>query len=396
MSANSTASGLISRARTQMLFKSPFFAFLALNLEVVESKEMQTCATDGRHLFYSPDFVKQTFDKNKESVYGLILHEVMHAALGHMWRRGTRNNMIWNIACDYAVNWIVTQNGFVIPEDGLLDSKWADMSSEQIYAELYKHAQSNSNEVGNGSGDGSGDKKSKEGTGEQKWGSHEKWGETSQSPAEQKEMENKWKQVLSQAVQNAKARGNMPLGMERLVNELLFPKMNWREALMKYLTPDNSDYTLTPMNKKLLPQEIIAPSMKEESLKDIVISIDTSGSIDNEDLKVFMSELNGILRSFRNVSGYVTACDADVHDFFEFDSNNDVASMKVHGGGGTDFRPVFNRIKEKWLTPACVVFFTDGDGTFPPEADYPDYPVLWVIKNSQKTEASFGITVYFE
>jgi predicted metal-dependent peptidase len=172
--------------------------------------------------------------------------------------------------------------------------------------------------------------------------------------------------------------------------------MNWREALMKYLTPDNSDYTLTPMNKKLLPQEIIAPSMKEESLKDIVIAIDTSGSIDNEDLKVFMSELNGILRSFRNVSGYITACDADVHDFFEFDSNSDVVSMKVHGGGGTDFRPVFNRIKEKWLTPACVVFFTDGDGTFPPETDYPDYPVLWVIKNSQKTEAPFGITVYFE
>lgn len=409
------ARDIISRVKTQLVFDSPFFSILVLNMDSVEDPDIATCATEGRNLYYNPQFVELVYAKQGESAAtGLVLHEVLHAALGHIWRRETRVPIIWNMACDYVVNSIVTTSGkcYLIPEGGLLDHKFDGMSSEAVYAELVKTISQNivsmncvgNNEQCQGSCQGQGGQQSdskkgkmakdgdNQGNGqghEQPWGSHELWGSLEQSNQQAKA---NWESILAQAAMAAKSRGTMPESLERIVHNILFPKISWQEALYRFLQPMKNDYTFIPPDRRYAAEGIFLPDMRSEELRDIVVAIDTSGSIDEADLTDFMSEVYGIFRSFDKVSGYVTDCDASVKNFVEIDTD-DVADIKLHGGGGTDFRPVFEEIEKRSLSPACVVFFTDGNGTFPEQE--PSYPVLWIIKNKDKIEVPFGTKIEY-
>jgi predicted metal-dependent peptidase len=106
-----------------------------------------------------------------------------------------------------------------------------------------------------------------------------------------------------------------------------------------------------------------------------------------------MSEVNYILSVHPNSSGYIATCDADVHEIEHFEGKIDFNKIKIHGGGGTDFRPLFKKIEEKNIRPSVMVFFTDGDATYPEEA--PKYPVMFVIKSKYNKPAPFGISVFF-
>src|SRR5215472_1788128 len=114
----------ILKARTTLLLDHPFFGTLLFRLGARPCSSIETMATDGRSLFYNPEFVDTL---NAAELAGVLAHEVLHPALQHHTRRGDRDQPRWNIACDYAINPILIDAGLTLPKDVLIDNRFRGM-----------------------------------------------------------------------------------------------------------------------------------------------------------------------------------------------------------------------------------------------------------------------------
>ena len=131
MNQQLTNQKIISASLLRLRMRSPFFATLALFARFIPTQTIPSAATDGKDIFYNPDFLLSLPSSQQD---GLILHEVLHAALLHVLRRGVRDKQTWNIAADIVVNGIICQQGyFKLPEGGIRDTKLEHLSVEEIY-----------------------------------------------------------------------------------------------------------------------------------------------------------------------------------------------------------------------------------------------------------------------
>ena len=128
---NLSAEQRIIRERIQLLKHYPFFGHLSLGLKLMEGSSISTMGTDGIHLIYNAVYVAQLEDKILRAI---IAHEVLHCALGHLWRKENRSHDRWNIAADHAVNLTLKKEGFTLPKNICCDEKYENMSAEMIYA----------------------------------------------------------------------------------------------------------------------------------------------------------------------------------------------------------------------------------------------------------------------
>jgi len=352
---------MISAARTQLVLRRPFFGTLALHMPVVESVSIPTAATDGRSLLYNPAFVEWIVKQHQlAGLQTIIAHEVMHAALHHCFRRGSRKPILWNVATDLAVNDLLRQSGFSILPGMLYDRRFADMSAEAVYDLLQKDPGCRVSvlQSAGSSSDNSGD--------------HSLWG-NSQSAAD---LEAQWKTALSRAVQAQKmssGHGSLPGVLERLIEDILYPRLDWRQVLASFLQPVKADYSFLSPDRRF--DDIFLPDFNVDSVEEVVVAIDTSGST-YKCVSAFLAEVRGILASFPQVSGYLVQCDAQIQDWQPLDEY-ELRSAKLKGFGGTDFRPVFEEIDKRGIDPTALVYLTDGYGYYP--AHQPHYPVLWVL-----------------
>ena len=139
----------LKQGRTKLLLDFPFFGVLILRLKDVETPSIDTMATDGVSLFYNPEFVAKL---TPPELLGCLAHEVMHPALQHHTRRGTRSPKRWNIACDFAINPLIRNANLALPAGALYDLAFRNLSAERIYNLI---AEDNDGASGSGSGDGS-------------------------------------------------------------------------------------------------------------------------------------------------------------------------------------------------------------------------------------------------
>jgi predicted metal-dependent peptidase len=147
----------IQKARTALLLDHPFFGSLLFRLKGRESRSIATMATDGVSLYYNPEFVDTL---NSATLSGVLAHEVLHPGLHHHARRNGRDPRRWNEACDYAINPLLLDAGLSLPDGVLVDSRFREMSAEQIYNLLEAEAEQQSgNREGKNetSGDGTAD-----------------------------------------------------------------------------------------------------------------------------------------------------------------------------------------------------------------------------------------------
>jgi len=363
-------------ARMKLLVEQPFFAYLALHLELVEGRT-HTAGVDGRHFFYNPEYIRTLSNRaDKPEIQGLWCHEVLHLALDHLGRRGTREGLRWNIACDYAVNAIIKRaaaenpEGLVLPEGCLYDESFENMSAEEIYP-LIKTLDV--------------------------WvcgkfwhDDHDLWEEAT-TEEERKTLAREWKERVSRAAHTARQQGKLPGHLETLVEDLIEPRLDFSKYLRNFvLTASKNDYRLSPPHKKHLWRGFYMPSFYGEAI-EIAVAVDTSGSINDEEIKFALSEIWGICQQFTNHTLHLIQCDAQIQDYTvlkEFDE----LPRKVKGRGGTDFRPVFDLIRTKNLNISALIYFTDTYGTFPEQA--PPYPVLWVIW--QERDVPFGEKIIYK
>ncbi|KXA90368.1 hypothetical protein AKJ61_00780 [candidate division MSBL1 archaeon SCGC-AAA259B11] len=433
-------------ARCQLLIDWGTFGSLITYLEPVEAPNYRAImGTDGEHIYYNPEIVKET---DLDELVGVNAHEVLHAALGHIWRQEDRDDRKWSAAEDYVTNLLVKQQ-FSIPDYGLYDRKYEGMSVEEVYEELpdqpdqppqcpqcgsenlrgeivekvgpnkykvkvrcqdcgYEWETVGEIKEGNGSsedgegipmdwrtiddhdeweeaeGQGSGGGQ-EETEGQEKTGGSGKeqdgkgTAETGEPGASPRDLEEEWKRRTARVAQSAKAQGELPAGLERLVKDLLYPRVSWRNQLRRYVTSmgkESADWKRP--NRKFLKSGFYFPTLKSERL-EVAFAVDTSGSISDDDLRDFMSEVKGALDSFPSYKVRLLACDAKVHTKVTAERSEDFDDFidEIRGAGGTDFRPVFDELENEPVK--ALVYLTDGRGTFPDEI--PHFDTLWVIDN---------------
>ena len=385
-------------ARIGLLLKAPFFGNLATRMQLINADDWcGTAATDGRKFYYNSEFVNSLPLKQLEFLVG---HEVLHAVYDHMGRRGNRDPKLWNIADDYCVNWDLVEQrvGDKIPV-ALYDSKYKGMSAEEVYDDLYENADKiNIDELmkrlldehldgegEDGEGDGDGDKPGN--------------GRPRLSEEEKKAIRDEVKEAVLAAA-NAAGAGNIPGGVKRMIRDLCEPVMNWRELLQQQIESTvKSDFTWARPSRRSWHMDAVMPGMKPGEQIDVVIGIDTSGSITDNDLKIFLSEIKGIMESYDEYRIHVVGWDTEVHNSEVFTSDNiaNIEEFVPGGGGGTDPHCVWKWLEENQIEPKKLIMFTDYCffGWSPEEVEqYCD--TVWIIKGNKNAEPEFGVYAHYE
>lgn len=357
-----------------------------MRLRISEKPDCQTFATDGTNLFYNADFLGTVSDPELTAI---IAHEVMHCALLHPYRRGNRDNSLWNQATDYAINGELAKTGLKLPADCLIDPQYDGLSAEVIYAQLGKD-----NPDQNGSGDGSSgsqnDPQASDGS-----GNGPSTGEVQDAPTGEPKpdqmTESDWKVAAEQASDVAHGCGKLPGGASELVKASRTNPADWREILREFISHTvPSDYSWLAPNRRFISDGLYLPGVVKENLGHIAVAVDTSGSIDSRLLAAFCTELNSIVNEARADGVTVIYCDSQVNKTEEFAQDEEIVLAAV-GRGGTAFSPVFHAIEAWEEKPVCLIYFTDLDCYDTPTA--PEYPVLWATDLSVTKNGPFGQTI---
>jgi predicted metal-dependent peptidase len=342
------------KVRTNLLMGSPFFGSLALKLELLPDPDTETAWTDGRQLGFNPDYIQAL---PMDALKGLLAHEVMHLALCHHTRQGTRDDRVWNHACDYAINLLLKDAGFILPGNVLLYDGFKGMGAEVIYDALLKKPSEDNTDPGPG------EVRPMPGN---------------PTPAHRKLEEQQWKIAVFQANQLAKALGRSHgPGFERAVKDKLLPCVDWRVVLRDFVdTAARSDYSWIHPNPRYITQGVFLPSLSTKNPGTIVVAIDTSGSVSDTQLTGFASEVSAILETHDTCLEVIYA-DRKVQGRESFTRADLPLTLSPKGGGGTDFRPVFDLVEKQGMSPCCLVYLTDlCCDRFSDRL--PAYPVLWV------------------
>ena len=451
-------SELLAQDRQKLLTKLPFTGSLVMRLDLVpvSDERLPTAATDGDRIFVDIDFYAKLTAEERLFV---LAHEVWHCALLHFLRRGDRNQMLFNIAADLEIHFLLTDEGlkppFVLPHD----PRWKGLSAEEIYERLKKgkpqssyggrrgdtgegresehiksqggggfdrhleragranaaneEAADGGNEgrasgANEGAADGSNKGAGKAGNGETrnpepetrnpKPASHASGRDPDYSPEIAPGAEERCRERLTAAVQQCeRTKGMLPAGLEAVVQAVLKPEIGWRELLAQFVTSCyGGSRRWLPPARRHVHEGLYLQSMRSERLRAIV-AIDTSGSTQG-DLPKFFSELGALLGSFGSYELTVIQCDAEVGKVETFDDATPLdpnRKWEVTGGGGTDFRPVFRYIDEHPELDPSLLIFFT-DGY----GNYPDrapaYPMMWLLTRGGKCDVDWGMQVKFK
>lgn len=383
----------LTELKTVMLLHVPFFA--SLLLDTMEMKcgkfpelfgsEKGTAATNGKTIWFDEDFLAEL--SLSEAVF-VLCHEIGHKMWNHMSRGKYYVDMgfdgkefsqrLWNIAGDYIINDMLVQSAVgTMPKVGLLDSKKFPYTAltEDVYRELMKNVPP----MPKGGGQETLDKHLLE------------------QPADDTS-EAEMRRAVQSAKNAAKAQGKMPQALERFVDELLEPQVKWQELLRttiaRVASRDATTWT-SPHRRRLFMQRVFLPSYTGFNTGELVVAVDTSGSIGQAALTAFFSELSSIFQTCHPERVHVLGVDAAVNSVETLEDDHDVASSppKVVGGGGTAFEPAFRWVEEQGIEPAALIYFTDMYGSFPSEA--PPYTTIWCSTSKGKTPP-FGELIEIE
>lgn len=387
----SDAESKLAAARTKLILDKPFLGALVLRLPLKAATWCRTTATDARTLYYNPSWIDSLASSQ---VQFALAHEALHCALGHFARRGHRVQRKWDMACDYAINPLLVDEGLKPPAEAMVLDVYRGMAAEEIYpciddsnddSEMMddhlwdgdEGGHNDQGQQGEGGGQSGGDDAGKVGAGST--ATEDGHGPPPPlSAKEKKQLQQQWQRHLAAAAQRAREAGKLSGNLARLSEAALAVQVSWRALLAQYLSRiARDDYTWQRPSRR--EGEVIWPSLRSHS-GDIHVAIDVSGSVSEKDLAEFLGELNA-LKGTTPVRITLFACDSNLAEGapWVFEAWDELRlPRQFAGGGGTAFAPVFDWIAQADRQPDTLVYFTDAEGEFPKEAPY--YPVLWLVK----------------
>jgi predicted metal-dependent peptidase len=428
----------LTAARAKLILDKPFLGALVLRLPLAAADPnwCPTTATDARKFYFNPEYIDSL---SMSQTQFMLAHEALHCALSHFARRQHRVQHRWDLACDYAINPLLLEDGLTPPGNCHVMPQYLGMTAEEIYPLIDENDQTETidqhlfdqdNQSGGGQQGNAPDKPESDQTergqgGEktQREDDRDQGGETpldqqspdnqgqggkpmeadsQQSDQQQKDgdqdgrgdptppplsederqtLEVQWQQRLAGAAQQVMQAGKMGGSMARLVDHLLQPRLPWRMMLARYMTAMARD-DFTYMRPSRREGDAILPSLKSSQV-EIVVAVDTSGSIRANEMDEFLSEVSALKGQMR-ARVTLLACDTNLSDGapWIFEPWEEFSCpAEIQGGGGTDFRPVFKWLEEQGQRPELLVYFTDAQGQFPQYE--PNYQVIWLVKGKE-------------
>jgi len=358
----------VSQAKAKLLVDYPYFGTIASKLELVLNNDIQASKSDGIKLEYNDDFFNELTFSELEFVFA---NGAMHASLTHELRQNNRSGWLWQLATDYAINDMLVENGMQRPHQAHYSKRFSGLYAEEIYAELKDDILRDELEYEADTKDDVNDSNNEEPKKEQ---------DIEQIIKDDFLKEQLFEEFTKTTLESEAKAGELPLNLDRFFDLDFEGKIDWREELRIAIDKfHKDDYTLIPPNKKFLHLGIYLPSSVSNRF-NLVIAIDSSGSIDDVSLSEFLSELNFLMQTIQNYQIELLVCDDKIQSHQSFYSG-DILEVDVKGQGATDFRPVFEFIESEFSDTKLLLYFTDLDGIFPNKI--PSYDVKWITPKEE-------------
>lgn len=424
----------LMKSRLRLLCTNGFYGLLLMHMVLTIDEECETAATDGVRIYFGPDFLENLTDSQIDIV---MMHEILHVALQHCSRSGDFEPEKFNIACDIVVNSLILESmggnrknihlgryGELMHEtpDG---KEGAKFTAEEVYAMLpamngKKSKKTPGSMAGSGGGEGNCDDddnddsntkpsnqegkggkdggvdKSGSGGGTGQFDEHKKWKNT----ADDNTLKEEWQKRIIDAAEAisirdpSDQRGLLPAFAKRIIKELRKPQTDWRSILNEFVQEEICDYSFSPPDRRFGDSDFFLPDFneKDETVKNILFMIDTSGSMSDDMITAAYSEVKGAIDQFNGkLEGLLGFFDAAVIPPTPFSDEDEFMVIKPKGGGGTDFEIIFRYVAEHMSDepPASIIILTDGYAPFPDENIANGIPVLWLL-NNENVEPPWG------
>jgi predicted metal-dependent peptidase len=366
--------------RVRLLAYQPFLASLAMrmDLKAVIDARLPTAATDGQRLYFSVPFMAGLSEAERMFV---IAHEVWHCAALHFARRGDRDHKRWNVAIDHEVNNLLIGEGLTMPDGGIHFQEWIGLNAEEVYdrlpsSERFLPGRGASADLHESALDDEADLDEDQPV------------DPDYTPSPDPRIWREWpRRVHAAAQQVYRQPGNQPGWLKRLLELHGPPALPWQELLRRFVDRTRGErYQWTPPNRRHVTQGLYLPGRRSGERLSLAVAIDTSGSTCFE-IPIFMRELNAILLSYGRFEVRLLCCDTRVHFDETFSDERPLPrKLELGGGGGTDLRPVFERLSESGTR--ALLFMTDGYADIPQRS--PNWPVLWCLPSTGQKPGDWG------
>lgn len=354
----------LNKAKIQLMSRpdSVFFTTVCFSLHHVWDDTVRIAATDGTVIRFNPDFFMQL---DPEERIFLLLHETMHVAYLHMQRTQGRDHRKYNIAADHVINLMLIERKFKMPKVGLADPQYKGMSTEQVYDLLPEDPPQD----------------------------YDSDLQLSDKPPEQlqREVEDILVRAQIHSRMGGDVYGTIPGEIELFLNKLLNPKLPWHTILRKYLqTMAKNDYTFKKPNRRFFPKYHL-PSLYSETLMDIAIAVDISGSVSDLEFKTFISEIKGIFSMMKPSKISLIQFDTEIKSVTEIRTLRELSQVSFRGRGGTAIAPVLEWAEEN--KPQLLLVFSDGEFRF--HGPQTRVNTIWLIHNTPQFTAPFGKVIHY-
>lgn len=431
MSKNETLKETLQSIRNYLMINHPFWGTIVANLDVeIDDKSEDIAKTD---CFRKIIFGTGATNLDKKSLLFVFLHEVLHAAFSHSQRGIKKNQLIWNVACDYAVNSILIEEMYYSPpaEIGCLyNKKYSKLSAEEIYYILIEEITKQICPVAGLNKSGSPFESNQELEQEQgeegktdiscplktentpnacekclreKLSKAYNLGDLLPSKKPREEME-KMKEILVQAEiihSKWKTRGNIPGSLVEYIKKIKETKIPFERLLARYvseLVSGKEEFTYNPIHKRKFTMfEIVAPSISKKESPKVVVIVDTSGSISTKELEIFAGAIKKLSSTVDELT--LITHDVEIQQVVRsYAIENFLKELKFKGRGGTSHIKAFEYIEQELyrkegFIPDVVVCLTDGYSEYPEKP--PRFPVVWVLTEKHK-EPPWGLKTVIE
>lgn len=403
----------VMKARSKLVFEmNGVYASMLMRRPMVFTKRVSSMAVDAKGVVYvNEEFADKCTD---DELMFVLAHEAMHLMLLHPVRKGSRDGRVWNIAADAVINDILLQSKVgKMPLGGVMMPGASDLTTEEVYAKLMQGQQPSSQSGGSGggpSGDQSGDGDGDGGDplsgdviygdmGGDQSGDGDSEGGAEPRPMSDAEIADAERQLMvdvASAAAAIKMCGNLPAGLQRIVDEVFRVSTPWHDILERYMTErTRDDYSWTRPNRRHVYKNLYLPGMDGVgTMGRVVVGVDTSGSISQQELSYFAGHISRILEECRPEQVDVVYCDASVAGVDSYQPDDLPIHLEAKGGGGTDLRRIFDWVDESCEeVPEVVIILTDGYTPWPDQA--PGYDVV-VLSTTNQVGPGYARTIKFE
>jgi predicted metal-dependent peptidase len=405
---------IITKARARLLVRAPFIGSIALGLAWVNAPDIGTMATDGRSVWFNPEWCE---GHGVEKTMGVIAHEVLHVVNKHHLRRGDRDAKLWNVAADLLINRLLEDDRYLLPPDGLFDRdrRYAGLPTETIYARLLEQQHkaersddrrsSNQASAGEATGSGNGHDPTASGQTSSHAMPHQgeahsengvfparHWGEVRDmtkpngqrlSPTERIQAEHDLDVRIRQAAAAAKRVGKFDTALREMV-EIATDRVDWCDKFrMAFDGVLRGEVSWARPNRRFTQHGMYLPGWRRTGAGRIGFVLDTSGSISATELSVYTAAVLGILEETGPEVVALIQCDAEVQRIDYIQSGESFDRIEVHGRGGTRFQPAFDWIAESGFGADAIVYATDLNCSDQPTD--PGLPVIWLTPTRNRS-----------